>query len=129
MTYKRLIIGDANITRFWPDCQSARPQLVAVPMRPAKCLDTLSSALSEVTDEFDCILISVLTSMLIDEASSADVSGSSFNIIRDAVRLISASAKKSSKVEVCNIRAVLDFYTRLKLVCVKFNTVTGFLIF
>ena len=100
MTYKRLIVGDANITRFWPECQAARPQLLSAVMKPAKCMDTLSSALADVNDGIDYVIVSVLTSLLLDEASATDVTGTSFNILRDAIKLISATAKKSSKVEV-----------------------------
>ena len=100
MSYSRFIIGDAHLTRFWPECQLSRPQLVGVPFKSASCFDTLVSALSDVTDGYDYVLISVLSSMIIDEASPSDVTASSFAILRDAVKSIGSAAKKSSKVEV-----------------------------
>ena len=94
------VIGDANLDRFWPESQLARPQLVGVPFKHVSCLDTLGSALSDLNDSFEYALISVLTSMLIEEGSAADVSGSSFNITRDVVKLVRSAAKRAPKLEV-----------------------------
>ena len=101
MPYSMLIIADGNVTRFWDAAQLSRPQLAGVTLKPVSCLDTLASSLSEVNDGFDFAIISVLTSLLLEEASAADLKGSSLNICQDVVRRVSAAAKRSSKVEVC----------------------------
>ena len=101
MAYKRLILGDANIVRFW---QTSTSTLVAgVPMKAVSCLDTLESALGSVTDELDYVALSFLTSLVLEEGSSVDVKGSCSNIIEAAVKFVSAAAKKSSRVEVQSI--------------------------
>ena len=100
MSYQLMIVGDANVVRFWEDAQVSRRELVGVSLKPVSCLDTLTSALSDVNDGLDYTLISVLTSLLIDEASSSDVRVSSYNIVRDVVKRIAAAAKRASRVEV-----------------------------
>ena len=103
MSYSRLIIGDANVARFWQASQLARPQLVGVPMKTAACLDTLASSLADVTDALDYVIIAVATSLFLEEGSSSDVSGSSLNVFQELVRHVVATAKKSSRVEVINL--------------------------
>ena len=99
MAYKRLILGDANIVRFW---QTSTSVLVAgVPMKAVSCLDTLESSLGTVSDELDFVALSFLTSLIIEEGSPSDVKGSCANIVEAAVKLVSASARKSARVEVC----------------------------
>ena len=100
MPYQFIILGDSNVVRFWEAAQTARPQLLGVSLKPVNCIDTLASALSELNEGFDYALVSVLTSMLLEEASSADIKNSCGNIIRDVVRLISSAAIKSKRVEV-----------------------------
>ena len=101
MGYNRLLIGDSGLARFWQATQAARPkELAGVPFRSASCLDTLTTGLSGVTDELDYVLVSVLTGLIVEEASAADVSGSSRNIIDDVLRVVSGTGKKSSRVEV-----------------------------
>ena len=68
--YRRLLLGDANLVRFWQAAQSARPQLKDVPIKSASCLYTLESGLELVSDEFDYIIISMMTSVIIDDASA-----------------------------------------------------------
>ena len=101
MSYSRLIIGDANVARFWQAAQLARPQLVGVPMRSVSCHDMLASAMEAITDELDYVLVSVLTSFLIEEGSSVDVRSTSFNVMESVVKSLQAAAKKSKRVEVC----------------------------
>ena len=109
MTYQFIILGDSNVVRFWEAAQTARPQLMGVSLKPISCMDTLSSALSDVNDGLDFSLISVLTSLLLEEASSVDVKNSCGNIIRDVVKLICAAAVKSKRVEV-NMLLVLSHF-------------------
>ena len=100
MSNSRLIIGDANVARFWQASQLARPQLAGVPLKTSACLDTLASALSEVNDTFDYVVVSVATSLVIDEASSADIGVSCRNVFDALVKHVTAAAKKSQRVEV-----------------------------
>ena len=100
MPYKILILGDANIVRFWDASQVARPQLLGVSLKPVSCFDTLTSALSIITDETDLVLLSFLTSFLLEEASAVEVRSTCTTIITDVVKRLVPVAKKSSKVEV-----------------------------
>ena len=100
MGYRALLLGDVHVVLSWQAAQTSRPQLVGMPMTAANCLDTLTSGLASVTDELDYVIVSVLSSMLNEEGSAADVRGSCSNIISDAIRVISAAAKRSSRVEV-----------------------------
>ena len=110
MTYQRLIVGDPNIVRVWQAAQLARPCLVGVPLRSAACLDTLRNGLEDITDELDYVIVSVLTSLVAEEASATDVRGSSANIMSDVMKIISSSAKKSSRVEVTFILVTFKVY-------------------
>ena len=101
MPYSLMVIGDANVARFWEAAQVARPQLVGVSFRPVSCMDTISASLREVNDGLDYVLLSVLTSLLLEECSAANVAGTSKNIIGDLSRHLIQTAKRSSKVEVC----------------------------
>ena len=103
MTYRRLIIGDSSIVRVWQAAQLARPQLTSVTIKPASCLETLSSGLSDVSDELDYVIVSVLTSLLAEEGSGANVHGSSLGLISEVAKAIASSAKRAPRVEVCSI--------------------------
>ena len=107
MSYKVMIVADANVVRFWDAVQLARPQMVGVSLRPVSCLDTLSAALSDINDGIDYALVSVLTTLLLEEASASDVRASSYNIIRDVVKRVVACAKKSGRVEVYILLSML----------------------
>ena len=100
MSLNRLVIGDANVSRFWAAAQLARPQLLGVTLRSASCLDTLAAALSDVTDNLDYVLVYMLSEFLIDEGSAADVVGSCSNIVSDVLKSLTSSARKSSNVQV-----------------------------
>ena len=100
MTLRRILIGDANIGRFWQALKGARPQLKDVQCRQASCLDTLETAHDQVSDEYDLAILSLVTSILLDECSSADVKGSAINAIDPVVRRVVGAAKKSSHCQV-----------------------------
>ena len=100
MAYKRLIIGDVNIVRSWQAAQSARPQLLGVPLRSVTCMDTLDSALSSVTDEYDLVLLSIATGFLIDDGSASDVKASCANVLDDLSRRVAAAAKRAPRAQV-----------------------------
>ena len=114
MPYTLMILGDANVARFWEAAQVARPQLVGVTFKPISCMDTFSASLTDVNDGFDFVLVSVLTSLLVEECSSTDVTASSQNIIVDLVKLLRLAAKKSSKVEV---RISYSFLSLFNIMC------------
>ena len=100
MTYNRLIVGDPSIVRVWQAAQLAKAQLVGVVLKPSSCLDTLTSGLSDVSDELDFVIVSVLTHLLTEEASASDVRGTCGEIICDVAKIVFSAAKKSTRVEV-----------------------------
>ena len=100
MACTRLLIGDSNIARFWSAAQLARPQLMGVSFKEASCCETLSAALSDVTDTLDAVIVSMLSDFIIDEASAVDVDGTCGNIISDVIRALERAAKRSSNVQV-----------------------------
>ena len=100
MSISRLIIGDSSIARFWSAAQLSRRELSTVSMKEASCLETLASALSEVTDSLDFVLVAILSDMIIEEASAADVTASCNNIITEVMKSIARAARKSSNVQV-----------------------------
>ena len=102
MTYKRLIIGDASVGRYWQVVQSARPRdLGEVVFKPASCYDTLETALDFVSDELDYVVFSVVTSILTDECNASDVKASAINVIDGITKRIFSCAKKSKHCQVC----------------------------
>ena len=115
MPYQFIIIADSHVCRFWEAAQVARPQLVGVGLKPARCMDTLASSLSDTNDGLDFVIVSVLTDLLHEEASASDLKGSSSNIIGDVVKLICGAAKKSSRVEVCFILSIHSLIDTLTL--------------
>ena len=58
------------------------------------------SALEEVTDRLDLVLMSMLTGFLVDEGSILDIPGSCRNVLDTVFRPIYSAAKKSSNVQV-----------------------------
>ena len=62
----RLLIGDNNLSKFWPAFQFARPSLKHSVLVTATDLDGLDHALSK-TEEREQVIVSVLTSVLLDE--------------------------------------------------------------
>ena len=100
MAYRRLLIGDANVVRFWQAAQVSRPQLNGVSLKAVSCLDTLDSALEGVSNELDYVIVSVVTSFLIEESSQTDISVSSFNVLQNIVKRVMSSAKRAQRVQV-----------------------------
>ena len=100
MAYRRLIIGDANIVKFWQASQTARKELVGVPLMSVVCQDTLEVALQEVHGDLDFVLVSALTSLLIEEGSADDVRGSCINVLETALKKVDSVAKRLRHVEV-----------------------------
>ena len=67
----RLLIGDNNLSKFWPAYQFSRPSLKLSTLVTATDLDALDSALTQV-EEKDQVIVSVLTSVLIDEVNQTE---------------------------------------------------------
>ena len=100
MSYRRILVGDVNVGRFWQAIKGARPQLSEVPFLSVTCLDTLEAALEKISDELDFAIVSMVTSVLIDECSAMDVRASAANALDPVVRRIVAAAKKSAHCQV-----------------------------
>ena len=84
----RLLIGDNNLSRFWNAYQFARPGLKNSSLLTATDLDTFDHALTQ-TDDKEVVIVSILTSILIEEANSLEVSVSASNVCSEAItRLI-----------------------------------------
>ena len=98
--YRCLFLGDANVGRFWPSVQGSRSQLRSAQYRSVSCLDTLESALSSVTHEYDYVVVSALTSMILEEGSPLDIRRTVSNIVDGAKRRLTAAAKRSLRCEV-----------------------------
>ena len=101
----RLLIGDNNLTRFWPAFQFGRPLLKGATLITSTDLDTLDNALSQI-EEKDQVILSVLTSILMDEVNVLEVASSSLNICSEVVtRLVGLCPQHQS----CQVR-VVNFY-------------------
>ena len=88
----RLLIGDNNLSRYWPAYQFSRPSLKAATMLTATDFDTFDHALAQA-EEREQVLVSVLTSLLIEEVNQHEVESSAFNVCEQAIaRLVSGSA-------------------------------------
>lgn len=92
----RVLIGDNNLSRFWPSYQVSRPNMKFTTLLTATDLDTLDNALSQV-DEKEQVVVSVLTSLLIDEVNQLEVESSAYNVCEVAVsRLIGLCPRSPS---------------------------------
>ena len=74
--------------------QSVRPELHEVSFRSASCLNTLFTALGVVSDQNDFVIVSEMTSLLMEEASSDEIKGSSLNVLEADAKDITSSAKR-----------------------------------
>ena len=108
MSYQRLIVGDANVARFWQASQTARPQLLGVLLKPVSCFDTLTSALDTITDELDYAIISVLTGLLIEEGSANDVLSTSSSVLESVVKRVCGRADRAQRVEVIFFKIIFN---------------------
>ena len=80
----RLLIGDNNLVKFWPAVQFSRPVLKDSIMLTATDLDTYDHALSQVEDR-EVVIISVLTSILMEEVNHLELESSAFNVCEQVV--------------------------------------------
>ena len=96
----RLLIGDNNLSRFWNAYQFARPGMKNSSLFTATDLDTFDHALSQIEDK-QMVIVSILTSILIEEANSADVSLSASNVCNEAVSRLIGVCPQSPDRQVC----------------------------
>ena len=83
-----LLIGDNNLSKFWPAYQFSRPNLKFATLSTATDLDTLDNALSQ-TDEKDQVIISVLTSILLEELNQHELASSVSNVFDQVLARLS----------------------------------------
>ena len=95
----RLLIGDNNLSKFWPAYQFGRPSLKGATLVTATDLDTLDSALAQVDDKGQ-VIISVLTSILLDEVNTTEIVNSSLNVCSDVVSRLAGFCPQSPSCQV-----------------------------
>ena len=101
----RVLIGDNNLSRFWPAYQFSRPSLKSSTLITATDLDTLDHALTQV-DEKEQVILSVLTSVLLEEVNQQEISSSAFNVCDQAIsRLLGLCPRSPS----CQVFALFQF--------------------
>ena len=103
----RMLIGDNNLSKFWPAYQVSRPSLKHVSMLTATDFDTFDHALTQV-DEKEQVIVSVLTSLLIDEVNQLEVENSAFNVCEQAVSRLVGICPRSPSCRVCVFTFVLN---------------------
>ena len=95
----RLLIGDNNLSKFWPAYSFARPNLKSSSLITATDLDTLDHALSQVEDR-ELVILSVLTSITIEEVNSLEVASSATNVFGEVVSRLSGICPRSPSCQV-----------------------------
>ena len=101
----RLLIGDNNLSKFWPSVQFSRPTLKQSVLVTATDLDTLDHALSQVEDR-EQVIISVLTSIVMDEVNQLEIDSSAFNVFEQALsRLVGLCPQTPT----CQVVSLLSF--------------------
>ena len=92
----RLLIGDNNLSKFWPAYQFSKPALKSSVLVTATDLDALDGALAQVEDR-EQVIISVLSTILMDEVNQSEVSTSAFNVCEEVVgRLVGICPRSPS---------------------------------
>ena len=97
----RLLIGDNNLSRFWAAYSFARPGLKSSTLVTATDLDTLDHALTQIEDK-DVVIVSVLTSILLDEVNVAEIDVSALNICSEVVSRLVGLCPQSPSCQVQN---------------------------
>ena len=97
----RLLVGDNNLSRFWPAHQFARPNLQGSRLVTATDLDTLDHALTQVEDR-EQVIVSMLTSVLLDEVNTLEIASSSYNICSEVVTRLAGICPQSPSCQVCS---------------------------
>ena len=80
----RLLIGDHNLSRFWPAYQFFCPNLKFLTLHTATKLDALYHVLSQV-EEKEQVIVCVLTFVSLEEVNQLEVDSSAFNVCEQVV--------------------------------------------
>ena len=109
----RLVIGDNNLSRFWAAFSHGRPGLKNSVLLTATDLDTFDHALAQVDDRHQ-VIISVLTSILLEEANSVDISVSASNVFNEALSRLVGICPRTPGCQVRSSLLYLLLYLSLK---------------
>ena len=106
----RLLIGDNNLSRFWPAYQFSRQHLKGSLLVTATDFDTLDHALSQAeADDRSQVIVSILTSVLLDEVNSLEVASSAHNVCNEVInRLVGLCPQLPS----CQVRVIVTLVVR-----------------
>lgn len=80
----RILIRHNNLSSFWLAYQFSRPNLKHAALLTATNFDTFDHALTQ-TEEKDQVIVSVLTSLLLDEVNQLEVKSSALKVCEEAV--------------------------------------------
>ena len=108
----RLLIGDNNLSRFWPAYQFSRPGLKTASMITATDLDALDHALSQ-SEEKNVVIVSALTSILIDEVNPLEAGSSAQSVCDQVVTRLLGICPHSPGSQVRNPFCILFFLSLL----------------
>ena len=97
-----VLIGDNNLAKFWPAYQFGRAGLKNSLMLTATDLDTLDLALTQV-EEKDVVILSVLTSILLEEINHLELDSSAYNVCDQVVSRISGLCPGSPSCQVFSL--------------------------
>ena len=104
----RVLIGDNNLSRFWPAYQFSRPSLKTSTLITATDLDTLDQALTQVDDK-EQVLISILTSVLLEEVNQQEIASSAYNVCDQTIsRLLGLCPQSPS----CQVRSLFCCFAK-----------------
>ena len=95
----RLLIGDNNLSRFWPAYQFSRPSLKTSTLITSTDLDTLDHGLMQ-TEDRELVIVSVLTSLLLDEVNQSEVSCSAANVFDQVLTRLTGLCPRTPSCQV-----------------------------
>ena len=95
----RLLIGDNNLSRFWPAYQFSRPSLKTSTLITSTDLDTLDHGLTQ-TEDRELVIVSVLTSLLLDEVNQSEVSCSAANVFEQVLTRLTGLCPRTPSCQV-----------------------------
>lgn len=105
----RLLIGDNNLSKFWPAYQFSKPAFKSSVLVTATDLDALDSALTQVEDR-DQVIVSVLTSILMEEVNQAEISSSAFNVCEQAVTRLLGICPQIPSCQVLSFTSFIELF-------------------
>ena len=96
----RLLIGDNNLSKFWPSYQFAKPHLKQSALVTATDLAALDHALSQVEDRTQ-VIVSVLTTIVMEEVNQLEVENSAHNVFEQAISRLVGLCPTLPSCQVC----------------------------